>query len=354
MKQFRFWSFLFSIVLWGSCAKDFSVLSNYKESVIVYGLLDQSQPIQYIKVNKAFLGPGNALTMAQDFDSINFHKHLHVKLQAIDPSNGNIVKTINFHADTLYNKPAGQFAFPKQLLFSSTSPLDLSKNYNLIVSDTFNNVLASASTQIVDSVPSIKQPSSPFLAFSLADSVPMQVEWNSCNLGKIYGISFRLYYVEQNKTTLVSTQKYIDWVMPYKIADYANEDLLISVPGRAFYQFLGSQLPYDAAVRRFIRPQKPGSLTKNMDIILTVGSQDLYTYIQISQPSTSITQNPPQYSNVKNGFGLFSSRRVEYLSGSMGFSGFVLTPASIDSLYLGQYTRNSFCDSIPASPYYCK
>ncbi len=48
-----------------ACSTKLDVTGNYKETMVVYGLLDQSQPKQYIKVNKAFLGEGNAFSYAQ-------------------------------------------------------------------------------------------------------------------------------------------------------------------------------------------------------------------------------------------------------------------------------------------------
>ena len=41
---------------------------------------------------------------------------------------------------------------------------------------------------------------------------------------------------------------------------------------------------------------------------MTVGSQDLKTYILVNKPSTSIVQERPQFTNIENGIGLFSSR----------------------------------------------
>ena len=51
--------FLLSLILFSSCETDFNVNADWEEVMVVYGLLDQSQDKQYIRVNKAFLGDGN-------------------------------------------------------------------------------------------------------------------------------------------------------------------------------------------------------------------------------------------------------------------------------------------------------
>ena len=67
-----------------SCSTDFDTTADYKEVMVVYGLLNQYDSVQYIKVNKAFLGDGNALIMAENSDSINYGDILDVTLEKID------------------------------------------------------------------------------------------------------------------------------------------------------------------------------------------------------------------------------------------------------------------------------
>ena len=41
---------------------------------------------------------------------------------------------------------------------------------------------------------------------------------------------------------------------------------------------------------------------------MTVGTEDLNTYIQVNEPLSTINQQRPQFTNIQNGLGLFSSR----------------------------------------------
>ena len=46
-------------------------------------------------------------------------------------------------------------------------------------------------------------------------------------------------------------------------------------------------------------------------IVFTTGTDDLNTYIQLSQPSTGINQDVPSFSDVTNGVGLYTARHIQ-------------------------------------------
>ena len=45
---------------------------------------------------------------------------------------------------------------------------------------------------------------------------------------------------------------------------------------------------------------------------MTVGSEDLETYINVNKPITGIVQERLKFTNINNGIGLFSSRFNKY------------------------------------------
>ena len=64
---------LFSVLLFiFSCDSDFDVNADWKESMVVYGLLDQSVDTQKVIIYKAFLGNQSAYALAQEIDSIYY------------------------------------------------------------------------------------------------------------------------------------------------------------------------------------------------------------------------------------------------------------------------------------------
>ena len=55
-----------------SCKDDIEVTGDFIETAVVYGLLDQADSLHYVKVTRAFIGPGNAFEIAQIPDSNYF------------------------------------------------------------------------------------------------------------------------------------------------------------------------------------------------------------------------------------------------------------------------------------------
>src|ERR1035437_2806405 len=76
------------------CSNKLEILAPYKESVAVYGLLNQNDTAQYIRVQRVFLGEGNAMSMAQNPDSCYYKPgDLKVTLQRI--KNGSQISVDN-------------------------------------------------------------------------------------------------------------------------------------------------------------------------------------------------------------------------------------------------------------------
>ena len=56
---------LWILFFMNSCETDFDTTTDWEDITVVYGIIDQNDSMQYIKINKAFLGEGNVLQFAQ-------------------------------------------------------------------------------------------------------------------------------------------------------------------------------------------------------------------------------------------------------------------------------------------------
>jgi hypothetical protein len=91
--------------------------------------------------------------------------------------------------------------------------------------------------------------------------------------------------------------KNLIWSQPLVISD--NTTMTTRLEGEKFFTFLRNSIPKDdTKVRAF----------ENLTLIMTVGSADLETYINVNQPIAGIVQERPQFTNINNGIGIFSSR----------------------------------------------
>ena len=336
-----------TVLVLSSCSTKLDVIGNYKETMVVYGLLDPSQSKQYIKINKAFLGEGNAIDFAKIKDSTQYVNSLSVKI--IRLSDG---AEFPLSPDNSIPKASGAFYGPDQAnaIYSFSTPTTKSPNtstsyaYDSVISNTtlstgnFKLVVRNSETgKEVTSQTSLVgdaaftstnltgiSPSFTFVKPNAANwSFPVQ--WNSGKNARIYQTIIRFHYIDS--TTTGNTANTLDWVLPSQKTGSLNggEAMNSDFTGQSLLEFIGNQLKaYSGLIAR-----KPGSV----DVILVAGADDLSTFIDVNAPSTGIIQERPEFTNVTNGLGIFSSRYFKFpLTKPMDSS-------SLDSLACGQYTK---------------
>ena len=60
----------------GSCSNDLEINAPWKDVTVVFGLLNIDSTTHYVRISKAFLGEGDALEFASQFDSIYYKPEL--------------------------------------------------------------------------------------------------------------------------------------------------------------------------------------------------------------------------------------------------------------------------------------
>jgi hypothetical protein len=333
-------------LLFTACSTDLDVTGKYKETMVVYGLLDQAQSKQYIKINKAFLGQGSAIQMAQIKDSSQFVNALNVVLQRI--MNGTVISTYNLQPDNTIPKDAGAFYGPDQAnaiySFNSTpgsaSELNPDSEYKLLVKNTETGTIVSSTTALINDF-NITNPlnnTNPFSFYSNAQSLPIlhfPVIWNSAKNGRAHQLTLRFNYTDSTASGNVS--KYIDWVFPEHVSKglSGQEPMKDNILGQDFFSFVGIQLKNgDLSAQTSIL----GRISGKIDLLIAVGSDDLKAFIDVNKPSTGIIQEKPEYSNITNGLGIFTARynKNPFLCNMSK----PLNNSSISFLISGQYTSH--------------
>jgi hypothetical protein len=137
------------------------------------------------------------------------------------------------------------------------------------------------------------------------------VEWESAEYGKRYEVVVRFNFKELQEGNPDTIARKIDWFLgTFKSQDIqGGEEMITSYQNDAFYAWIsdpyGSGVPYadpaeeDKVTERF---------TDNIDFIISVAAEELNTYMEVNEPSNSIVQDKPNYTNIDNGLGIFSSR----------------------------------------------
>jgi len=309
----RYLKFLLVIILalpfLNSCKKDFSVNADWKDITIVYGLLSQDDSIHYLKITKAFLGPGNALTYARIGDSSNYKPgELSVRVDEYDETGHTLRQSFPFDTITLHTKEPGDsiFYFPDQLVYKSTGKLNENYIYKLVVHNNFTGIEITSQTSLIHSF-SINEPDEYTRPVFLPDETS-DAKWTSAVGGRRYQLVIRFHYSESPIDSNKYTQKAIDWLVftnELSRTTKGGEDMMKTIAGNSFYAFLANNIkPVSPNIKR---------VAGRIDYIFSVASDDLNTYMQVTEPSSSVVQYRPPFSNITNGYGLFSSRFVNAL-----------------------------------------
>lgn len=305
MRFLRF--FIFLLIpgfLLSSCKKELNLNADWEDVTIVYGILNQLDSVHYIKITKAFLGPGNALQYAQIPDSSNYTMKLNVTLEAW--SGNNLVAIYPFDTTTIHDKDSGVFYFPNQLLYINDSILNPDYSYKLMIVNPETQEVISSQTPLIKPF-HVEKPFA-YQSVSFDAGKNSKVEWTSAEGGKRYQVIVRFFYQETSiPNPSQSVEKYVDWlIVPGKLAksDAGGESLDAAYSNDGFYALLHTQLDVDPDLERAAR---------KLQYFFIVAANDLNTYIEVSQPSNSIIQEKPSFSNIENGLGLFSSRFVQVI-----------------------------------------
>ena len=292
--------FLF-IILFSSCETDFDVNAQWEDVTIVYGLIDPNIEDQLIKINKAFLGQGDALQMASIADSSNYNpSDLHVKIHRIRQQAFNQYDTLSSVTlnDTILEKDDGLFSTDNNIIYTFKKPSSFYNTNSLYALEIINLISGhkvTSQTEIINtfSFESLN-PSFEWGLYNgdLPDSLKFRtknIEWQPSTNGVIYQLDIVINYIENNDTIN------LPWSQP--LVEYTSGNMSLKIKGDQFFQFLTTNLTNNTP-KQFL----------NLDLVMTVGSDDLKTYINVNKPFSGIVQERPVFSNINNGVGLFSSR----------------------------------------------
>lgn len=183
------------------CSTDLDVQAPYKEITVVYSLLNWQDDTLWIKINKAFLGDGNAFDYAQIPDSNEYSDaQFSGVLEQVTESNGTLTAPIQ---SRIVNRPVGIFNGPEHKMYFVTKAqfggvLEESATYNLIMTAKGNAVRAS--TLLVEdfSIRATTANITTLIAFRTVGGAYSSFEprWNIARNGKRYEVSYRFNYDE--------------------------------------------------------------------------------------------------------------------------------------------------------------
>lgn len=312
-----------STVFFTACETDVDVSADYKDITIVYGLINKSDSVHYLKINKAFLGDGNSLEYAQIADSSSYYDNLEVTLT--EKQQNSIVRVIPFDTVHVTDKKDGAFYSPKQVVYSSNFvvPVDVESKdytYDLMVRNKITGKEVTSSTNLVKNfdilTPRFGQPTIDFIS-----PTAQQVKWKTAKDGRRYDVFIRFWFEEVIAPNNDTIDRYFDWELGSAKATFLDgkEELNIPYVPEGIYGIAQSLIPRKGVdLNNISEEDVVARLTNRAEFTVVVSGDALNTYLDVNAPSSGIIQDRPEYTNITNGLGLFSSRFAKSTSIKVG------------------------------------
>jgi hypothetical protein len=117
--------------------------------------------------------------------------------------------------------------------------------------------------------------------------------------------------------------------------------------GRSFFSYLQGKIEANPLIKRVIGTAGEAS-TRPFDLLVSMGNDQLNTYIEVSSPVSGIVQERPVHTNIDNGLGLWASRsvrRLDNLKLTSTSAGGAPNIGNLVALVTSEYTSElNFCD----------
>lgn len=296
------------------CDNELKVNAEWKEVPVIYGLLNPTAEYNYLRINRAYLNEeGNALEFAREPDSIQFDS---LKVLLIEKYNGiesNVIELEKVIGDTIgLPKDDGIFASSPNVLYRTKYKIKASSvtetyAYKLEVLNLKSGKLYKSETVIPGKLELLSpfQFNNPKVNFVDDGRRFVVFSYREGRFVRIYDLIARFRYEEfpADDTNDVRIDS-MEWIMIKGKLTNSLDGFIkntIAVPGEQFYNFIEEVMPVDSNMIR--RPI-------DMGFYFYGGAEDLYTYQEVNRPSIGIVQKKPEYTNISEGFGLFSSSHI--------------------------------------------
>ena len=336
-----------AVVIFTSCKNDLNVFAPGKELVSVYGIINTNDLVQNIRINKVFLTTGDANAAATDNNVINYNAgELTVTLERYNtgstvklPTSQGSLKTEIVLTETVITTASGAFG-NQQRMYQTTDKLYRTGEYKLVIRKTaeLNTVIAYAQTVVVDSVSTSASGTMPFYYIPTnPTSYPNHGQYNTATppfTTQSKYVNYSVPSVDQViKIKSVLNAKIYDLVMRFHYVDSLigggtidqtvdfnfNSQQATKLDGTEFittFKFNTNDFYTNTAseIAKKATPNVKNRKADYLEYIVSAGTENLYTFLQVNAPSATIAQDKPFYSNITNGVGIFASKSTSIVT----------------------------------------
>lgn len=289
-----------------SCKEEIELTGNFKETAVVYALLDASESTHMMKITRAFIGPGNSYEFAQIPDSSYFPQ---IEGEITELNNG-IPTGISWSLkDTIItNKETnGAFYAPEQKLYYFNGLLNENYEYKLDLNINDGQFTVTSTTELVrtlnESISGATQPYK-FIDNSNETRASNVHITNTQNARKLE-ININIEFTEWiGNTPNIKSFNYTGGTSDCE----NNSDKIFALSGQTFMDNIVDACTDDPLITK--------RTFNSITTVFTGASEDLAEYISVNEPSTDLAQNKPSFTNLQasgeyKAVGIFTSRSTK-------------------------------------------
>ncbi len=341
MKRYILYIILVNFILI-SCDTSLNVNADYKNIPVVFSLLDKNDTIQYIKLNKAFLGETSVSEMAQVSDSLYYDDAI---VHIVKYKNNNIVATYEFVKTDTIIKDTGYFASDNNIIYiykgSIIADGENSADYKFVLDISISGVdKLSSETKLVSDV-TVLPPlgyNSPYqkneIALYTNDYLSPEYSFKSGINAKYFEYFLVVdYYEKENGEYKLKTITHSEGTKNATSLD-GGQTFAFTLNGYTFYNFIAEELT----------PSNEDRIFYSLRYKFLSAGEDLSMYIDLTKPTYGIVQEKPAFTNIVNGWGLFSSRTSTFSPRKkldLSSLNYLSTGSEVENLKFKKYTETS-------------
>ena len=309
-----------------SCKTDIEVIAPKKDVTIIYGLLEADKSRHYIRINKGFVDekPADELAGIQginEYSDSELDARIIELTQSGEPTGAIWTLTPTF----INNKLEGTFASDSNKVYYFDADLNIDRLYRIECDVNIEGEepkLVYAETPIIGSNTEISLEKPRRAVTNEEERLEVSfigngayrnestVEWTKVPGGVTYNSYYRFYYWEVDTVSGERRKDSLTYAIgnkTYRPADAQSTGVVNFVinPEEFYAQIDRNIEDYDYDNDRFVR-----YVSDTLQYFLEVADNNLATYIRVNTPPTEVLQERPEYTNVVNGVGIFSSRLI--------------------------------------------
>jgi len=281
-----------------SCTDDLEVhMATPIDRPIIYFLLNPNDSVQYLRIQKVYLGTENALGTAQNPDSIYPYGSV---IQVAEIEKGKVLNIYPLTPIIDFPKDNGTFATQGHLIYRMDDKVRTGKTYQLSVEMPGNDKPIVSETTPYSELEVLSVNRWPN-GINMVNGKYSKVTWNSLPNTETYQLSIRFHFFDITASDTIPN--HIDWLLPRVTSPTTagGEFMYTSVPGEQWFSLLGERIP----VRDDILKRVAG----RFDYTWHFAGEPVETYMTQDQTQRNgLLSDYPQYSNIQNAIGIFSYR----------------------------------------------